>query len=141
MGYLITDKCNGCTACAKACPTRAISGARKAVHVIDRETCVDCGVCGMTCPIAGAVTDASGQASVMVHRKDRPRPHAVAGARCVSCSLCVEVCSFGCLGLVIPEGAAERRPLPVLVNEKRCVACQLCVKLCPTVYLEMRKAA
>ena len=141
MPYLINDKCNGCTACAKTCPTHAITGARKEIHVIDPETCVDCGVCGMICPVPEAVTDQDGKVCVMIHRKDRPRPQPVAGARCVSCNLCVEVCPFGCLGLVIPDGAAERRPLAILVNEKRCVSCELCVSSCPTVYLEMRKAA
>ncbi|HAK45358.1 MAG TPA: NADH-quinone oxidoreductase subunit F [Spirochaeta sp.] len=43
------DNCIGCTACAKACPTKCISGERKEVHFIDQEKCVKCGICRDTC--------------------------------------------------------------------------------------------
>lgn len=47
--YEITDKCVGCTACKKVCPTGAISGDVKKRHVIDQEKCVKCGKCFETC--------------------------------------------------------------------------------------------
>ncbi len=43
------EKCTGCTVCAKACPTNAISGERKEVHVIDQEKCIQCGECYSKC--------------------------------------------------------------------------------------------
>ncbi|MBI9107322.1 MAG: NADH-quinone oxidoreductase subunit NuoF [Spirochaetales bacterium] len=43
------ENCVGCTACAKACPTKCISGERKEVHFIDPEKCVKCGICRDTC--------------------------------------------------------------------------------------------
>ncbi len=48
-GYMITDDCTGCTACARKCPVDAISGVRKELHVIDLEKCVRCGVCRDVC--------------------------------------------------------------------------------------------
>ncbi len=48
-GYMITDDCTGCTACARKCPVGAISGVRKELHVIDLEKCVRCGVCRDVC--------------------------------------------------------------------------------------------
>ncbi len=46
---IIADKCIGCTACARKCPVKCISGAVKKPHVIDQAKCIKCGVCMTTC--------------------------------------------------------------------------------------------
>ena len=46
----ITDKCIGCTKCASQCPTNAISGERKKMHIIDQSLCIRCGSCVSVCP-------------------------------------------------------------------------------------------
>jgi NADH:ubiquinone oxidoreductase subunit F (NADH-binding)/Pyruvate/2-oxoacid:ferredoxin oxidoreductase delta subunit/(2Fe-2S) ferredoxin len=42
-------KCNGCTACAKACPQGAVSGEKKKPHTIADRLCIKCGVCYEVC--------------------------------------------------------------------------------------------
>lgn len=47
--YIDKDLCRGCTACAKACPTEAITGKVKEPFVIDAAKCIACGSCRDTC--------------------------------------------------------------------------------------------
>ncbi|WP_221797238.1 RnfABCDGE type electron transport complex subunit B [Oceanobacter mangrovi] len=42
--------CTGCTRCYKACPTDAIVGASKQIHVVVSEACTGCKQCVDTCP-------------------------------------------------------------------------------------------
>ncbi|MEJ2671335.1 MAG: 4Fe-4S binding protein, partial [Deltaproteobacteria bacterium] len=48
------DICNGCGACARACPQGCISGQKKKPHTIDASVCIRCGMCMDECPV-GAV--------------------------------------------------------------------------------------
>ncbi|MEG0752398.1 MAG: NADH-ubiquinone oxidoreductase-F iron-sulfur binding region domain-containing protein, partial [Angelakisella sp.] len=52
---IVPEKCKGCTICAKACPTGAISGTVKQPHVIDQDKCVKCGVCIEKCRFGAIV--------------------------------------------------------------------------------------
>ncbi len=51
ISYVIDpDLCTGCVACAKNCPTKAITGEPKKVHKIDQSKCIKCGICLSVCP-------------------------------------------------------------------------------------------
>ncbi|MBF0547237.1 MAG: NADH-quinone oxidoreductase subunit NuoF [Candidatus Riflebacteria bacterium] len=50
VDYIIrTEKCVGCTLCAKNCPSDAIVGMVKKAHKIDPSKCVKCGKCITVC--------------------------------------------------------------------------------------------
>ena len=46
---IISDKCIGCSACARKCPAQAIGGELKKPHAIDSSKCVKCGACVAAC--------------------------------------------------------------------------------------------
>jgi electron transport complex protein RnfB len=44
------DTCTGCTRCFKVCPTDAIVGAAKQIHVVVADACIACKRCVEVCP-------------------------------------------------------------------------------------------
>lgn len=60
--YIDQEKCGACMRCLKQCPSEAIIGAKKTVHVIDQEKCTKCNTCYEVCPPKfGAVKKISGE--------------------------------------------------------------------------------
>ncbi|MFH1031590.1 MAG: NADH-ubiquinone oxidoreductase-F iron-sulfur binding region domain-containing protein [Chloroflexota bacterium] len=60
--YILPDKCEGCGICLRNCPSDAIIGGKRMVHVIDQEKCIKCGSCLEVCPQRfAAVAKVSGE--------------------------------------------------------------------------------
>ena len=60
--YIISEKCQGCGICARACASEAIKGGKRMVHVIDQGKCIKCGTCFDVCPAKfSAVAISSGK--------------------------------------------------------------------------------
>jgi NADH-quinone oxidoreductase subunit F len=53
--YFVTDKCIGCTKCARNCPVSCISGKVKELHIIDQDKCIKCGACQTACPVKAII--------------------------------------------------------------------------------------
>jgi len=49
LQFTINEKCIGCTACARVCPTNCIEGKVKEMHIIHQDKCIKCGACYTTC--------------------------------------------------------------------------------------------
>ncbi len=54
---ILEDKCVGCTACARKCPTGAIHGVKKAPHYIVPEKCIACGACREACRFDAVIVE------------------------------------------------------------------------------------
>ena len=60
--YILPDRCAGCGICLRACPSNAIKGGKRMVHVIDQSKCIQCDTCFEVCPPRfSAVTRVSGE--------------------------------------------------------------------------------
>lgn len=117
--------CNGCTACAQACPERVIriDGDRRPVLRFEHGECTFCDACAKACPAGALALEGA-----------RPwRAHAEISAGClavggVHCRTCGDACPVSAISFrPIPDG----RFLP-LVAEAACTGCGACVAPCPS---------
>ena len=127
MAFIITENCTGCTACIRRCPTNAITGERKMLHVIDPELCIDCGACGVVCPDE-AIYDNNGYLCEQLKPAQRPLAY-VDLQSCVGCEWCVWACPFDALKMVTLREDQHFEIAEVIT--KKCVGCTLCELDCP----------
>jgi len=59
--YYIGGDCTGCGLCAKKCPTQAITGEKKQIHVIDEQLCIKCDTCRQVCNFNAVKVRSGGQ--------------------------------------------------------------------------------
>ncbi len=128
MAYRIEANCVGCTICAQKCPTKAITGQSKRLHVIEPVLCIDCGVCSSYCPVEDCIFDARGLAAPKI--KPNARPIAVVDpTRCTGCGDCMDICPFECLTQMASADSVFF-PYSYMANAKACTACRECEYVC-----------
>ena len=49
VSHAINEKCIGCHACFKVCPSEAIAGKPKGLYVVIQDKCIQCGACYQIC--------------------------------------------------------------------------------------------
>lgn len=101
-GYQVTDECRGCIAhrCINACPKKCITFDGKLRAHINKENCINCGLCAKNCPY-GAIENrirpcekackqkaisASSDGSAQINQD-----------KCIQCGACVYTCPFGAI--------------------------------------------
>lgn len=124
MPHQFNSRCDGCSACVRQCPTKAIYGEFKVRYRIDAAQCIDCGVCGEICPIE-AVVDQYGRLAQRVPRNLRTRPTIDLDV-CNGCALCVDYCPFDCLTVV----GGTHSGICVLTEPHACTSCGECADIC-----------
>jgi NAD-dependent dihydropyrimidine dehydrogenase PreA subunit len=56
---LKTEKCTACGMCVKVCPHQVFEISDKKAHIINRDSCMECGACSRNCAF-GAISVRSG---------------------------------------------------------------------------------
>jgi len=54
---VIPENCTGCMVCARNCPSNAITGEKKQVHLIHQELCIKCGACFTKCKFSAILVE------------------------------------------------------------------------------------
>jgi len=120
--FYVTDLCRNCLAhvCISSCPKKAID-VMNGKAVIDRDKCVNCGLCALSCPYKAILKlerpcESSCVPQALVF-DEAPSP-AIDIAKCVTCGMCELSCPFGATEVVSHSAQVASK----LANKERIVA-------------------
>lgn len=102
-GYFVTDICRGCIAhhCLEACHRKAITFDDTLKAHINKDLCVECGLCAKACPyeaISNRQRPCERACKVNAITMDEHTKAAVIqDDRCIACGACAFLCPFGAI--------------------------------------------
>ncbi|MBE5039243.1 4Fe-4S dicluster domain-containing protein [Ructibacterium gallinarum] len=102
-GYQVTDNCRGCIAhrCEDACKKGAITFDENQKAHIDKEKCVNCGMCAKVCPYSAIkdyqrpCVEACKIGAIGMNEYDKSAK--IDNEKCIACGACVYQCPFGAI--------------------------------------------
>lgn len=101
-GYEVTNACRGCLAhaCQTVCPKDAISFDKNKHAIIDKEKCIECGLCAKVCPydaIMNRKRPCVKACKVNAITMDEAKVAVIDNQKCIGCGACVYQCPFGAI--------------------------------------------
>lgn len=101
-GYEVTNGCRGCLAhkCQKVCPKDAISFDQNNKAHIDKEKCIECGMCAKVCPFSAIKNNKRpciNACKVKAIEVDDEKHAVIDHDKCIECGACVVQCPFGAI--------------------------------------------
>lgn len=101
-GYEVTDACRGCLAhrCEDACKKGAITIDKNLKAHIDKDKCVECGLCAKVCPYSAIINHkrpCERACKVKAINMDENKAAKINDEKCISCGACVYQCPWGAI--------------------------------------------
>lgn len=101
-GYEVTNSCRGCIAhhCEEVCKKDAITFNKNQKAHIDKDKCVECGLCAKVCPfsaIRNQKRPCQNACKVKAISMDSGKKAFIDNDKCIACGACVYQCPFGAI--------------------------------------------
>lgn len=101
-GYSVTEVCRGCLAhrCEDVCPKGAITHDDEHHAVIDKNKCINCGLCAKACPYNAIINRKRPCENACKVKAVSMAPDGEAqinNDKCISCGACIYQCPFGAI--------------------------------------------
>ncbi len=101
-GFEVTDACRGCLAhrCEDACKKGAITIDHNLKAHINKDKCVECGLCAKVCPYSAIINHkrpCERACKVKAISMDENKAAKINDEKCISCGACVYQCPWGAI--------------------------------------------